>query len=206
MPFDLQAPAVRTLDPPSAVLAVAAVTFLPGCPKSKPAVDNPAATSDPVLASPLLDAEVAAAATSADDATSAAWTIEVGDKGSVRIRYRGTQLVSLLMLLVTRNFLRHRIRDTLILLAQDGLTGRNVKRRLYAYLLWKPGILRRILPAWLAYFLPGFHPWNEDDRHLLRDYESTAKSGAEPKRKVRRWDCVTRVRMTRTSSKRAGFL
>jgi predicted metal-dependent hydrolase len=74
---------------------------------------------------------------------------------------------ALVMLKVTNNFLRHRIRDTQLLLAQDGLTGWRVKGRLFAYLLWKPGVLRRILPAWIAYFLPGFHPWNHDDRALI---------------------------------------
>jgi hypothetical protein len=47
-------------------------------------------------------------------------------------------------------------------------------------------MFRKIAGAWLKYFLPGFHPWNEDDRHLLAAYEATAKVGAEPKRKVRR--------------------
>lgn len=82
-------------------------------------------------------------------------------------RWKRWKLKAAVMLLVTNNFLRNRIRDSLRLLAQDGLTGRRVTWRLYAYLLWRPGILLRILPAWLAYFLPGFHPWNHDDRHLI---------------------------------------
>jgi predicted metal-dependent hydrolase len=86
-------------------------------------------------------------------------------------RWKRWKVKSLLMLLVTRNFVRHRFRDTLALLAQDGLTGFRVKWRLFAYLLWKPGMLRRILPAWLAYFLPGFHPWNHDDRALITGFE-----------------------------------
>lgn len=82
-------------------------------------------------------------------------------------RWRRWKLKSVMMLLVTRNFVRHRVRDTLLLLAQDGIVGRGAKRRLYAYLLAKPGILRRIFPAWVSYFLPGFHPWNRDDRALI---------------------------------------
>ncbi len=32
-----------------------------------------------------------------------------------------------------------------------------------------PGGLRRVIPAWLAYFRPGFHPWDHDNRaHLKR--------------------------------------
>jgi predicted metal-dependent hydrolase len=82
-------------------------------------------------------------------------------------RWRRWKLKALLMVLVSRNFIRHRCHDTLLLLAQDGLTGWRVKARLLAYLLWRPGVLRRMLPAWLAFFLPGFHPWNRDDRALI---------------------------------------
>ncbi|MBV1691167.1 metal-dependent hydrolase [Novosphingobium sp. G106] len=82
-------------------------------------------------------------------------------------RWRRWKVKALVMLKVTQNFVCNRIRDALALLAQDGLTGWRVKARLFAYLLWKPGVLRRIFPAWLAYFLPGFHPWNHDDRTLI---------------------------------------
>ena len=47
-------------------------------------------------------------------------------------------------------------------------------------------MFRKIFAAWLKYFLPGFHPWNEDDRYLLRAYEVGAKNATQPKRKVRR--------------------
>jgi predicted metal-dependent hydrolase len=82
-------------------------------------------------------------------------------------RWRRWKLKSLLMVLVTRNFVRHRIRDALLLLEQDGLTGWRVRLRLLAYLFGRPGMLRRIVPAWLGYFLPGFHPWNRDDHALI---------------------------------------
>jgi aryl-phospho-beta-D-glucosidase BglC (GH1 family) len=71
-----------------------AVIALSACPKSKPAVDNPVATSELTATAPVPDAEVAVAAATTEDAQSAAWTIEVGDKGSVRVRYRGTQLLA----------------------------------------------------------------------------------------------------------------
>lgn len=73
----------------------------------------------------------------------------------------------LMMALVTKNFTAHRIRDALALLAQDGLTGWRVKLRLMGFLFGRPGVLRRLIPAWLAYFRPGFHPWSIDDRHLI---------------------------------------
>lgn len=71
------------------------------------------------------------------------------------------------MLFVTRNFLADRTAGVLDLLRQDGLSG----PRLWASLFWfafvKPGMMRRILAAWVAFFLPGFHPWNHDDRKLI---------------------------------------
>lgn len=81
-------------------------------------------------------------------------------------------LRSLMMLIVTRDFVRHRFADALDLLAQDGITGWRAKARLLGYLTWKPGVLRRIVPAWLSYFRPGFHPWDHDDRALIAAAEA----------------------------------
>lgn len=86
-------------------------------------------------------------------------------------RWKRWKLKSLVMLLVTRDFIHNRIRDALSLLAQDGVTGWRVKARLLAYLFWSPGVLRRLIPAWLSYFMPGFHPWNHDDRALIAGYD-----------------------------------
>ena len=87
-------------------------------------------------------------------------------------RGRRWKLKALTMLLVTQRFIRHRSEDALDLLAQDGISGWKAKARLAWYLAGKPGVLRRIFPAWLAYFLPGFHPWNRDDRALIARHES----------------------------------
>ena len=86
-------------------------------------------------------------------------------------RWKRWRTKALTMLLVTRNFVRNRTTDALDLLAQDGITGWRARRLLFGYLFGKPGVLRRIFPAWLAYFLPGFHPWNRDDRALIARYE-----------------------------------
>jgi predicted metal-dependent hydrolase len=90
------------------------------------------------------------------------------------------------MLLVTRNFLVDRTAGALELMRQDDVTGLDAWRRLLWHQWVNPGMFRKIAVAWVKYFLPGFHPWNDDDRHLLVAYEATAKLGAEPKRKVRR--------------------
>jgi predicted metal-dependent hydrolase len=91
------------------------------------------------------------------------------------------------MLYVTRNFVVDRTAGALDLMRQDGVTGLNAWARLLWYLWVRPGMFRKIAGAWLKFFLPGFHPWNEDDRHLLRAYEaSVAGERPQARKKVRR--------------------
>ena len=87
-------------------------------------------------------------------------------------RWKRWKIKSLLMLVTTQSFIANRFRDATDLLAQDGISGRRTHARLVWYLVGKPGILRRVFPAWCAYFLPGFHPWNRDDRALIGKYDS----------------------------------
>jgi len=87
-------------------------------------------------------------------------------------RWKRWRLKTVLMLVITRRFIRNRFRDATDLLAQDGIAGPRAKARLVWYLVGSPGILRRVFPAWCAYFLPGFHPWRRDDRPLIGTYDS----------------------------------
>ncbi len=82
-------------------------------------------------------------------------------------KWRRWKLKSMMMMIITVKFFANRWRDTLDLLAQDGLKGWKVKARLFWYLVGTPGVVRKIVPAWFAYFMPGFHPWNHDDRALI---------------------------------------
>ena len=85
-----------------------------------------------------------------------------------------------MMLLVTTRFWPRRVKGMKALLRQDGLTGWKWRLKLAHYLLVKPGFLRRIIPGWLAYFMPGFHPWNEDDRALINLYEGDFEDALLP--------------------------
>src|SRR5260221_3807854 len=100
-------------------------------------------------------------------------------------RFKRWKVKAKVMLLVTRNFLVDRTAGSLELMRQDGVTGGKAWGLLLSYLWLRPGVFRKIGGAWLSYFLPGFHPWNVDDRHLLGAYAAIA-SGTEPRRKVRR--------------------
>ena len=89
------------------------------------------------------------------------------------------------MLLVTRNFIIDRTFGGLELLRQDGITGLAAWRRLIWFMWVRPGVMRRIFSAWARYFLPGFHPWNEDDRHLIAGFDLDGDYGQQPARTVR---------------------
>jgi predicted metal-dependent hydrolase len=55
--------------------------------------------------------------------------------------------------------------------------------RVLRFLLAKPGVARKIIVPWIKFFLPGFHPWNEDDRHLIdlaeSEFEAALPDGAQ---------------------------
>ena len=101
-------------------------------------------------------------------------------------RWKRWKVKAKVMLYVTRNFLVDRTAGSLELMRQDGVTGMRAWSLLLAYLWVRPGMFRKIAGAWGKFFLPGFHPWNEDDRNLLAAYDASAKAAVEPQRKVRR--------------------
>ncbi len=84
------------------------------------------------------------------------------------------------MLLVTRNFIVDRTMGSLELLRQDGITG----PRAWARLLWfawvRPGMLRKVFAAWASFFMPGFHPWNHDDRALIAEEQQSRGMARQP--------------------------
>jgi uncharacterized protein len=95
-------------------------------------------------------------------------------------RWKRWKVKSLLMLVVTVKFWPRRFKGTKLLLAQDGISGWGTNLKILWFMLAKPGMLTRILPAWLAYFMPGFHPWNHDDRHLIKLVESDYQDAKMP--------------------------
>lgn len=86
--------------------------------------------------------------------------------------FRRWRVRSLLMLVISVNFWRHRIEGMLELLRQDGITGWRARFGLARYLLVSPGPLSRIALPLLAFFRPGFHPWDHDDRALIGTFDS----------------------------------
>ncbi len=94
-------------------------------------------------------------------------------------RWKRWRVKALMMTLVTINFWRKRYQGTLELMRQDGITGPRAHARLIWFLWGSPGILRRLAGPLARYYLPGFHPWHEDDRALINAVES-AYADARP--------------------------
>ena len=90
------------------------------------------------------------------------------------------------MLIAARNFTLDRTLGAIELLRQDGITGPRAWFGLLWFMWVRPGMMRKIFSAWAKFFLPRFHPWNDDDRHLIARYEATVAKTAEPGRTVRR--------------------
>jgi predicted metal-dependent hydrolase len=99
-------------------------------------------------------------------------------------RWKRWKVKAKVMLYVTRNFVVDRTVGALELMRQDGVTGLKAWSKLLWYLWISPGMFRKIGVAWFKFFLPAFHPWNEDDRPLIGNY---ADAGVvdQGKRKVR---------------------
>ncbi len=92
-------------------------------------------------------------------------------------RYKTRALIAAL---ITKKYFGNRIRDAIGLLEQDGYTKRQAKWKLYAFLWWKPGMMRRMLFEWAAILKPSFHPWDHDDRELIQKWESPYSDAVMP--------------------------
>jgi predicted metal-dependent hydrolase len=79
---------------------------------------------------------------------------------------------SLVMVLATVRFARLVFRAMVDLLAQDGIDLGRRKAAFLHFMLLKPGILRHVMGGYLQFYLPGFHPWQHDDRDLLKREEA----------------------------------
>ncbi|HEY9553248.1 metal-dependent hydrolase [Allosphingosinicella sp.] len=88
-------------------------------------------------------------------------------------RFKRWKVKAKVMLLVTRNFVVDRTLGSLELLRQDGITGPRAWARLFWFAYVRPGMIRKILGAWASFFMPGFHPWNHDDRALIETEEKS---------------------------------
>lgn len=87
-------------------------------------------------------------------------------------RVRRWFLRSTVMVISTLLFAYAVTANTRDLFRQDGINTGKSWRRLFAYLFFSPGLMRKVLKSYFTYYRPGFHPWQEDDRALLAQAEA----------------------------------
>ncbi|MDZ7587950.1 MAG: metal-dependent hydrolase [Parasphingorhabdus sp.] len=87
-------------------------------------------------------------------------------------RWRRWSTKATFMAKISMGFALNRSRGVVELLRQEGYSAPRAILGLAHYTLISPGMLRRTFPAWCEFFLPGFHPWNSDDRALINRAES----------------------------------
>ena len=81
------------------------------------------------------------------------------------IRMRSYAITSVLFPLTT-------LLQTYYLMHKDGtLLDVRAHLGLFEFLFVEPGLVRRVLPGWLDYLRPDFHPWDRDDRALLEKWK-----------------------------------
>lgn len=100
-------------------------------------------------------------------------------------RWKRWKVKALVMLIVTWRFFHGRRKGMLELLRQDGMTGPRIWARLTWYAFGRPGMARKVAGVWFSYFLPGFHPWQHDDRRLIALAESEYEDALLPEARVK---------------------
>ena len=76
------------------------------------------------------------------------------------------------LLMNTFFFFKDTFRNTCIMLQNDGkLWSLREWASGFKFLFIKPGVLRRVFPAWLRFFGKNFHPWQVDNRDLVKKWE-----------------------------------
>jgi uncharacterized protein len=83
-----------------------------------------------------------------------------------------------IMALTTYNFVRNMTGHVADLLRQDGLDPKEHRLQALRVLFGHDGMLRGAMGQYLAYYLPGFHPWNRDNRRLIVEAEEELKLAA----------------------------
>jgi len=94
-----------------------------------------------------------------------AFDVFIAAGGTVRERRQA-------LLLNTFFFFKDTFRNLCIMLQHQGrLWSIREWAAGFRYLLVNPGVLRRVAGAWFSFFRSDFHPWQVDNRELIRDWE-----------------------------------
>ncbi len=85
----------------------------------------------------------------------------------------------LMMLFLSVAFPLHILGNLGVMLAKDGkLLSPKTWWQGARFLLWRPGVLLKIAVPYLKFYSPWFHPWQEDERHLIHKWTSALNLSA----------------------------
>ncbi len=92
-----------------------------------------------------------------------------------------TKLLRRAMLMSTLFFFKDTFRNMRIMLRHEGKLW-NIREWTSSlnFLFGKPGILRRLFPAYLKFFRKDFHPWQDDNRYLVKEWEERFSDTTSP--------------------------
>ncbi|MBM4192165.1 MAG: metal-dependent hydrolase [Gammaproteobacteria bacterium] len=76
------------------------------------------------------------------------------------------------MMYVTYNFTRNVANHASCLLQADGYSDAEAKKAVLRFLWRDPGIFRRVWRSYFAWYRPGFHPWDLDNRVALAEWRA----------------------------------
>jgi|SRR5579871_2819083 len=76
------------------------------------------------------------------------------------------------MFISTVQFLDMLFRSMALFFRKDGINTFGTWLKVFHFLYVKPGMFRRIAGPYFAYYRPGFHPWQIDDRMLANNAEA----------------------------------
>ena len=82
------------------------------------------------------------------------------------------------MALVTYMFTRNITRYAARLLETDGYTPEDALKAVKRYVWREPGIFSRGAKTYFAWYRPGFHPWDQDDRAQFADWKAEFDAAA----------------------------
>jgi predicted metal-dependent hydrolase len=84
------------------------------------------------------------------------------------------------MTVVTRNFVKHLTQSAARLLEAEGYTSKDARKAVNRFLWTSPGIFRRGWRSYLAWYRPGFHPWDQPAPREVAAWKSEFDNLAAP--------------------------
>lgn len=90
--------------------------------------------------------------------------------------FRRTFAMAMISYFFTRNIVHY----AALLLAADGYSYKSARKAVGRYVWRTPGLFTRNAKTYFAWYRPGFHPWDEDNRALVAEWKAEFDAAAAP--------------------------